>query len=236
MLHRVAPEAARLQRAWREQEARHIERSGARERRWRRLPSFSALRTGSTMRRFATLQPAARTAVPSYRARMAPLFARAAHAAPSQTSSGSATASLRGLSELQLAKYKARSSLGAPASAWRPLLSRRGLPAPRTCLASLDLHSMRPSAAAQGVLLDQFGVLHDGQKPYPGAQQAVQLLHEAGLRVLILSNSSRRSGGTLKKLAKMGFQEEWFAGEAAAGGACSAAKDDGAAAAGRWGR
>jgi hypothetical protein len=68
------------------------------------------------------------------------------------------------------------------------------------------------SGAPQGVLLDQFGVLHDGREPYPGAAQAVQQLHAAGLRILILSNSSRRSGGTLQKLAKMGFQEEWFAG------------------------
>jgi ribonucleotide monophosphatase NagD (HAD superfamily) len=65
----------------------------------------------------------------------------------------------------------------------------------------------------QGVLLDQFGVLHDGRRPYPGAHDAVRHLHDAGLRILILSNSSRRSGGTLSKLAKMGFQEDWFAGQ-----------------------
>lgn len=65
----------------------------------------------------------------------------------------------------------------------------------------------------EGVLLDQFGVLHDGQKPYPGAMEAVKGLHEAGLRILIISNSSRRSSGTLGRLSKMGFQEEWFAGK-----------------------
>lgn len=67
----------------------------------------------------------------------------------------------------------------------------------------------------QGVLLDQFGVLHDGQQPYPHAIAAVRCLHATGKQVMVLSNSSRRSGGTISKLAKMGFKNEWFAGEAA---------------------
>jgi FMN phosphatase YigB (HAD superfamily) len=41
-------------------------------------------------------------------------------------------------------------------------------------------------------LLDQFGVLHDGVKPYPGAVEAVQHLKGRGLELLIISNSSRR--------------------------------------------
>lgn len=62
------------------------------------------------------------------------------------------------------------------------------------------------------MLLDQFGVLHDGQQPYAHALEAVELLHDAGKQILVLSNSSRRSGGTIGKLAKMGFNAEWFAG------------------------
>ena len=44
----------------------------------------------------------------------------------------------------------------------------------------------------QAILLDQFGVLHDGQKPYPGAIEAVTALADSGRSVLIISNSSRR--------------------------------------------
>ncbi|WIA31743.1 hypothetical protein OEZ86_002619 [Tetradesmus obliquus] len=69
----------------------------------------------------------------------------------------------------------------------------------------------------QFVLLDQFGVLHDGRRPYPHAIAAVEQLHAAGKQVLVLSNSSRRSGGTIGKLAKMGFREEWFAGAITSG-------------------
>ena len=44
----------------------------------------------------------------------------------------------------------------------------------------------------QAILLDQFGVLHDGQNPYPGAIEAVTALADSGRSVLIISNSSRR--------------------------------------------
>lgn len=52
------------------------------------------------------------------------------------------------------------------------------------------------------------------RSPYsPATLAAVQHLAEAGLKVFILSNSSRRSDGTILKLQKMGFQAQWFAGE-----------------------
>jgi len=60
--------------------------------------------------------------------------------------------------------------------------------------------------------LDQFGVLHDGKQPYPQAVAAVGRLAAAGKQILVLSNSSRRSGGTIGKLEKMGFNASWFAG------------------------
>lgn len=48
------------------------------------------------------------------------------------------------------------------------------------------------SECLQGVLLDQYGCLHDGQTPYTGAIEAVRTLAERGLRIVLLSNSSRR--------------------------------------------
>ena len=100
----------------------------------------------------------------------------------------------------------------------------------------------------QAVLLDQFGVLHDGQKPYPGSVEAVKALAESGRKILIISNSSRSapllplypvhktqyfpacsapvygapvgSGGTLGKLKKMGFPEDAFYGAITSGEVC----------------
>ncbi|KXZ41725.1 hypothetical protein GPECTOR_305g833 [Gonium pectorale] len=70
---------------------------------------------------------------------------------------------------------------------------------------------------AEALLLDQFGVLHDGRRPYPGAVEAVSAAAAAGLRLLIISNSSRRSGGTLDKLASMGFDRQCFEGVVTSG-------------------
>lgn len=58
----------------------------------------------------------------------------------------------------------------------------------------------------KAVLLDQFGVLHDGQKLYRGAGEAVEYLHkDLGLQILIVSNSSRRADGALAGLEKKGM-------------------------------
>lgn len=62
------------------------------------------------------------------------------------------------------------------------------------------------------MLLDQFGVLHDGKVAYPGAVEAVRRWAEAGVRVYILSNSSRRAEVALAKIEGLGFAREWFAG------------------------
>ncbi|KAK9810178.1 hypothetical protein WJX72_006196 [[Myrmecia] bisecta] len=72
-------------------------------------------------------------------------------------------------------------------------------------------------ASYKGVLLDQFGVLHDGQQPYVGAIDAVHEMAASGLSILVLSNSSRRAAGALDKLAKMGFDAKNFAGAVTSG-------------------
>lgn len=65
----------------------------------------------------------------------------------------------------------------------------------------------------QAVLLDQFGVLHDGKTANPAAIEAVRHWHSAGVKVYILSNSSRRAGTALTKISKLGFPKDWFAGK-----------------------
>ena len=75
------------------------------------------------------------------------------------------------------------------------------------------LRALREGPDAKSVfLLDQFGVLHDGKVAYPCAIETVRRLHESGARLFIISNSSRRASGTLKKLGPMGFDPDWFEG------------------------
>jgi len=54
-------------------------------------------------------------------------------------------------------------------------------------------------------LLDQFGVLHDGQQPYPGAVEALSALKRAGKTVALISNSGKRAAPNEQRLLKLGF-------------------------------
>lgn len=56
-----------------------------------------------------------------------------------------------------------------------------------------------------GFIVDQFGVLHDGQTPYPKAIHTLQLLINYGKTVVILSNSGKRSGINIRRMAQLGF-------------------------------
>lgn len=54
-------------------------------------------------------------------------------------------------------------------------------------------------------LVDQFGVLHDGQSPYPGAVEALSLLKDAGKKVTLISNSGKRAAPNEARLEGLGF-------------------------------
>ena len=57
-----------------------------------------------------------------------------------------------------------------------------------------------------GFILDQWGVLHDGTRPYPGAAECLDRLHAAGKRIVVLSNSGKREAENLRVMARMGFE------------------------------
>ena len=57
-------------------------------------------------------------------------------------------------------------------------------------------------------VLDQWGVLHDGSAPYPAAADALRGLADAGKRILVLSNSGKRSDLNLDRIAGMGLPVE----------------------------
>jgi HAD superfamily hydrolase (TIGR01459 family) len=61
------------------------------------------------------------------------------------------------------------------------------------------------AAHYDGFILDQWGVLHDGTRPYAGAAECLQRLHAAGKRMVVLSNSGKREADNLRLMAGMGF-------------------------------
>ena len=54
-------------------------------------------------------------------------------------------------------------------------------------------------------LVDQWGVLHDGESPHDGAVETLKALRAAGKKIVILSNSGKRLAVTLPRMAAMGF-------------------------------
>lgn len=60
------------------------------------------------------------------------------------------------------------------------------------------------------IVLDQWGVLHDGTSPYDGAIDALTELAERGTRLAVLSNSGKRADLNLARIAEKGFQSNLF--------------------------
>lgn len=56
-----------------------------------------------------------------------------------------------------------------------------------------------------GFILDQWGVLHDGQTAYPGAVDCLRHLKSLGKCTVVLSNSGKRAYANEGRLASLGF-------------------------------
>lgn len=61
-----------------------------------------------------------------------------------------------------------------------------------------------------GVILDLWGVLHDGERPYPGVPECLDRLRAAGKVICLLSNAPRRTGGVIAKLDGMGIGRDRY--------------------------
>ena len=73
---------------------------------------------------------------------------------------------------------------------------------------STDLATL--AACYDAFFIDQFGVLHDGYSAYPGAIESLRMLKAAGKRIVLLSNSGKRSQPNVERLQALGFQRSDF--------------------------
>lgn len=74
-------------------------------------------------------------------------------------------------------------------------------------------HLDRLAEVASGygaVVLDQWGVLHDGSTPYDGAHACLAALKAAGARLAVLSNSGKRAAPNAARITAMGFAPDLF--------------------------
>lgn len=61
------------------------------------------------------------------------------------------------------------------------------------------------SDSYMGFIIDQWGVLHDGEKPYPGVVDCLRELKSRNKYIIILSNSGKRAENNIERLKKIGI-------------------------------
>jgi HAD superfamily hydrolase (TIGR01459 family) len=73
------------------------------------------------------------------------------------------------------------------------------------------------AARFDGMLIDQFGVIHDGQKLYPGTLRVLSELRALGIPVAVMTNSGKRAEANRQRLVKMGVPRDCFADAVSSG-------------------
>ncbi len=68
-----------------------------------------------------------------------------------------------------------------------------------------------------GLILDLWGVVHDGVRPYPGAVDCLRALRAAGKRVVMLTNAPRRAEPIREQLRGMGVEDALYDGVMSSG-------------------
>ncbi|HEY1864036.1 MAG TPA: TIGR01459 family HAD-type hydrolase [Roseiarcus sp.] len=66
------------------------------------------------------------------------------------------------------------------------------------------------ASSFKAVFFDQYGVLHDGRNPYPGAKEALAALKSRGVKIVILSNSGRTGAANSQRMAAIGFEPKLY--------------------------
>ena len=66
------------------------------------------------------------------------------------------------------------------------------------------------ASSFKAVFFDQYGVLHDGRKPYPGAKDALAALKSRGVKIVVLSNSGRTGAANAERMTSLGFEPELY--------------------------
>jgi HAD superfamily hydrolase (TIGR01459 family) len=66
------------------------------------------------------------------------------------------------------------------------------------------------ASSFKAVFFDQYGVLHDGRKAYPGAREALAALKSRGVKIVVLSNSGRTGAANAERMTGLGFRPELY--------------------------
>jgi HAD superfamily hydrolase (TIGR01459 family) len=76
--------------------------------------------------------------------------------------------------------------------------------------------AMRISSLSQiadqfdAMIIDQFGVIHDGRSLYPGTRNVLRELKSRAIRVAVMTNSGKRTAANLERLLSLGLWRDDF--------------------------
>ena len=59
-------------------------------------------------------------------------------------------------------------------------------------------------------ILDQWGVMHNGEEGYSAAIKCVEKLYAVNKKLIIISNSSKRKHSTAVRLSELGYRINYF--------------------------
>ena len=82
------------------------------------------------------------------------------------------------------------------------------------------------AARYDGFIVDLWGVVHDGVRPYPGVLDCLARLRDAGKPVVFLSNAPRRTATIARTLAALGVAPSLYSGIMSSGEAVHTALRD----------
>ena len=57
---------------------------------------------------------------------------------------------------------------------------------------------------------DQWGVLHDGKRPYGGAIDCIKKLSQTPAKIYIITNSGKREKDNISRITNLGFKNKWI--------------------------
>lgn len=74
-----------------------------------------------------------------------------------------------------------------------------------------QIHSLSEIAHHyDGIILDQFGVIHDGESPYNHALATLEAVKAATIPVILVSNSGASTQSNTDRLINIGFKRDYF--------------------------
>ena len=110
-------------------------------------------------------------------------------------------------------------SIASAARSFVPRAAAAASSVPHRATAVIDGLQELPLDRYDAIILDQYGVLHNGEALLDGVADALEKLQD-GRKLVVLSNTSKRRGPLIAELPGRGFRSEWLHDAICSGECC----------------